>query len=121
MLSGLLWKFLKIKMLNKYLVKVETNWCGEDNTYSAIVDDERWLEFEGFCQDLSYTNFSDYSGFDGVLEDLFPDHEYGEEYSDEEIEEAYQEEPNYYSYTIEPFEGDDEEWNWYDLVWDNSK
>lgn len=108
-------------MIKKYLVTVETNWCGEENTYSAIVDDDRFLEFEVYCNSLAYENFQDNDGFETMMEDLFDYDPDREEWSDEELQEGYSEEPNYYSYNIEEFKGTDEEWEWYDLVWNDSK
>lgn len=109
-------------MIKKYLVTVQTNWCGEDNTYSAIVDDDKFTEFETYCNNLAYENFQDYGGFEAMMEDLFDYDPDREEWSDEELREGYAEEPNYYSYTIEEFDEDgEEEWEWYNLVWDDSK
>ena len=100
----------------KYLLSVSTAWCGEDQTYGIIKKEE--TDVEGLCEDLAYTNFSDFSGIDGVLEDMFPNQE---EYTDEQIEKAENEAGNYYQWNLEEFEEDGEtDFNWFELVYDES-
>lgn len=103
----------------KYILNVYTNWCGEYNNFSAIVDDEHMNGFENIANLKAYDNFYDFDGPNSVLEDLFPEHDYEENYSDEELDEAEQREGEYYGYTIEEYNEDSHgEWDWYDLIYD---
>ena len=67
----------------------------------VILDDDKFLEFEVYCSSLAYENFQDYDGFENMMEDLFDYDPDREEWSDEELQEGYLEEPNYYSYNID--------------------
>lgn len=101
--------------MKRWLINVSTNWCGEDNTYSAYADTE--LELEDIVRELAYSNYSDFSGFDAVLSELFPN---AEEYTDEMIDEASEVEGEYYSGNVEEWDESrpEEEWNWYECVYD---
>ena len=108
-----------MKNFNKYIIHIETAWCGEYNDYTAIAEDE--VDLLNLAEELAYQNFADFSGFNQILEDLFQDQlEEGEDYTDEMISIAENEEHDYYSSTISLFEGTDEEWEYYDLVYDAS-
>lgn len=100
----------------KYLFKVETNWCGEDNTYAVILENEHDPIFTGMAEEAAYENFSSFDGITTILEELFPDNE--GEYSDEEYDEAYSVEHEYYSWSLALFEGDEEDWQDYELFYD---
>lgn len=102
-------------MSKKFLIHVNTAWCGMDNTYSAIAEHESDL-YE-LADHLARENFDSFGGFELVLEDEEPLGEDGE-YTDEQIQEIEEQEYDYFYYTIEEFENDEEEWNWYDLVYD---
>ena len=105
--------------IKKYILKVYTNWCGEDNEYSAIVDDEHLSDFEQVAQNASYNNCSDFGGFNAVLEDLFPDNDSDDGYSEEQEEEAMEVEGEYYGYNYEEYREEVHgEWDWYDLIYD---
>ena len=102
-------------MSKRFLITVNTAWCGEDNTYSAIANSE--IELHDIAAQLAYDNFQSFDGLQGILEQNYEPNEDGE-YSDEDIDCASLEEGEYYGYIIEEFEGDDEEFGWYDLVYD---
>lgn len=103
-----------------YLVEIFTNWCGEDHTYSAICDDGHMDELEGIANLTSYDNFVDFDGFDGMMNELFPNHDSDEDWDDDELGEGYNQEAEYYGYRIDEYEGSDEDWNDYDLLYDSS-
>lgn len=102
-------------MSKRFLINVHTYWCGEENTYAAIANSEE--ELYDIAAQLAYDNFESYDGFRAILEQNYEVDENGE-YSNEDVESAAEEEGEYYGYTIEEFEGDDEEFGWYDLVYD---
>ena len=57
--------------MKRFLLEVSTNWCGEDNTYSAYAETEQ--ELVDILSEKAYENFSDFGGFDMILEELFPE------------------------------------------------
>jgi hypothetical protein len=101
----------------RFIVHLETNWCGEGREFSAIAEEES--DIWEYANQQAYENFESFDGFTSMMSDLFeePEGEDGE-YSEEQLEEGYSQEPGYYSYTIEEFTGDEEEWGWYDLEFD---
>lgn len=107
--------------MNKYIIDVYTNWCGEDDTFCAIADSDSNEDLNNIAAMLSYDNFAQFSGFTTILEELFPEVE-DEEYTDEMIKEAMDIEGDYYGFTIR--EATDEEleyWEDYELVYDGSQ
>lgn len=106
-------------MSKKFLIHTYTNWCGEDIDYTAIADDE--LQLQNIAQDIAYTNFSDFGGRDKILEDEFPEYEDIYDMPDELCDELDNLCDEAYGYTIEEFEGTDEEWGWYEFLGDFSK
>jgi len=105
-------------MSKRFLIHVYTNWCGEDNDFSAIVKDES--ELDSIAQEAAYNNFSDFNGIEGILEEMFPSEE---DYTDEQRDEAAEFEGDYYSYNIEEWDEsrNEEEWAWYELIYDCTK
>lgn len=104
----------------KFLIHLETNWCGEWQDYTAIAEDEsNLIDLAGR---LAYENFESFDGFNAILEELYgdPDEETGE-YTDEQIDDAAQDEGSYYSYEITEWDKPDEEWSWYELIYDCTK
>ena len=105
--------------MKRFLINCTTNWCGEEETFSAFAEEES--DLYSIAQELAYDNFNNYpgTGHDGILEDLFPEVE-DYEYDDDMHEAAAAVEEHYYSYTIEEWdeERDEEEWNWYELAHD---
>lgn len=101
--------------MKRFLINVYTNWCGEDQTFCAYANDDS--ELDDIANNLSYENFSSFSGLEGILEELFPD---VEEYTDEMYDTAARIEGEYYGHNIEEWDEsrDEEEWDWYDLVYD---
>ena len=105
--------------MKRFLINVYTNWCGEDNDFSAIANDES--ELRNIASNLAYDNFTSFTGFEGILEELFPEVEEGE-YTEEQTDEAIDSESEYYGYTIEEWDETrpEEEWDWYELIYDAS-
>lgn len=101
--------------MKRFLINVSTNWCGEENTFSAIANNES--ELDKVAEEVAYNNFCSYGGQDAILKELFGDEE---EYTDEMFDEASEIESEYYFYDIEEWdeERSDEEWDWYELVYD---
>lgn len=103
--------------VKKFIIDCFTNWCGEENSFAAFAEDE--LDLNVIAAETAYENFLSYSGFEGVLEEMFPDEE---EYTDEMIKEAEDNEGEYYYYTIREVDEDDEdmieEFNSLDLIYD---
>ena len=105
--------------VRKVIVDMYTNWCGEENSFSAIICDECNSEFEEICQQQSYENFSSFGGFDQMMEDEFGEPNEDGEYTDEQINEGYTLEGSYYGFNITDYDPDVHgEWDWYDLVYD---
>ena len=102
--------------MSRFLIECYTNWCGEDNTFSAIANTE--IELEDTAAMLSYENFSSFDGIEAILEELFPDAE--GKYTDSEIDKAVSVKEDYYGYTIREWDETrpEEEWDWYELVYD---
>lgn len=103
-------------MIKRFLINTYTNWCGEENTYAAYAEDE--MDIDGLAQNLAYTNFVDFGGDQTILEESFGDYENVSDMGGE-TENLYNEEcDSSYGYVIEEFDGTDEEFGWYELVYD---
>lgn len=94
-------------MKNKFIIHCTTNWCGMDTEYRALANKEG--ELDELAQQLAYENYQSYDTGLEVLEEEGYDIEL---MSEEQLEEAWEniDESLYYDYTIEPFEGSEEEW-----------
>jgi hypothetical protein len=101
-------------MSSRFLIHVTTNWCGMDQEYAAIAEQES--DLWDLAGQLAYDNFSEFNCLEEVLSELFPEVE-DEEYSDEQRDEAAEVEGDYYGWIIEEFERPDEEFEWYELVY----
>jgi len=105
--------------MKRFLINLSTNWCGEDQDYSAWAEDEFELEAHANLDVHSYDNFDSFGGFEAMLEEMYGTSD-RDELTDEQITEAENNEGSYYSYTIEPWDEDrdEEEWKWYELIYD---
>lgn len=103
--------------MKRFLLHVNTEWCGEDNTYAAYAKSED--ELYDFLEELAHENFSDFGGFEKVLEELFPGVQPGD-YTEEMYEKAAEREGEYYYGSIEEWDEtrSEEEWDNYPLVRD---
>ena len=97
----------------KFTINVYTNWCGESNDFGAIAKSEE--ELYDTAQSAAFENFQSFSGIEGVLEEMFGSEE---DYTPEQFDEACEVEGEYYGFTIEEFEADEEEWEYYDIIYD---
>lgn len=100
--------------MKRWLITCDTSWCGTETIYSAIANTQE--ELIDIAENLSYENFNDLGGgFESVLEELFPDEE---EYTEEMENEAMDKEHEFYSVVISEWSLPEEEWDWYDCVYD---
>lgn len=96
--------------MNRYLIHVSTNWCGMNDTFRAVADNED--DLYDIAQELAYDNFESYNLWEEIAKE--------EGYEPDEMSEAdwdklhdEVDESNYYGFNIEEFNGDDEEWEEY--------
>ena len=106
--------------MKRFLVICDTNWCGTDETFRAIAEDEMDDQLQAAAQLAAYDNFGSFAMDvleEYVLPDLYPD---AEEYTDEMRAMAEEAEDGYYSYDIEEWDEDrpEEEWEWYNWLYD---
>lgn len=101
--------------MKKFIIKVDTYWCGTEGYYSTVA--ESAVELEELAQQLAYENLHSFDYIEWIAQDLFSDYD---EITDEMMEEIYESEGNYCSYTIEEVDEDDEEkmyeFNEYELI-----
>lgn len=96
--------------MKRFLIHVSTYWCGMDNTFRAMAESE--LDLYDIAQDLAYDNFQSY----GCEADIAEEEGYDpDEMEDSDWDKLWEtvDESQYYNFTIEEFEGDDEEWEEY--------
>lgn len=98
------------KEKKRFLIHVSTNWCGMDQEYSAIAESE--FELDDIAEQLAYDNFLSYNLWRNIAEDngCDPDEMTQEEWDNFQMN---VDESSYYSYTIEEFDGTEEEWSEY--------
>ena len=103
----------------RYILEVSTHWCGEDQQYGVITDSECNKDLISMGEMLAYDNYSSFGGYEEVLNDLFPEGpEDGVDYSEEQHTEANEAESGYYDWGLSEFEGTDEEFKEYELIFD---
>lgn len=99
--------------VKKYLIGVNTNWCGMDTSYAAICEEDKIDFLESLATNLAYDNFYAYGCDQLLLDEICED---SDNPTDEELEELYSIESDKYGYNIEEFEGSNEEFNEYELI-----
>lgn len=105
--------------MKRFLIKVITNWCGEDQTYGAYAESEESL-YE-VADELAYENFTEFNGPAEVLSELFPDID-PDEYTEEMLNDAAIAESEYYSFYIREWdESNDDEWENYSIVYNEEE
>lgn len=100
--------------MKRYLIHVSTAWCGMDNSYALETD----LEIDTLLDEIqmiAYENFQSFGCDALVMEELFPDVD-TEDYTDEMWDTYNEVEGEYYSFTVNEFEGSDEEFDEYDKI-----
>lgn len=92
--------------MERFLIHVSTNWCGMDNTFRATAENE--CDLYEIAEQLAYENFQSYECDDYIAEE--------EGYNLDEMEDSdwdklweTVDESQYYNFTIEEFEDDNEE------------
>lgn len=96
--------------MKRFLIHVSTNWCRMDNTFRAIAESE--LDLYDTAGYLAYDNFQSY----GCDSDIAEEEGYDpDEMEDSDWDKLWKtvDESQYYGFTIEEFEGTDEEWEEY--------
>lgn len=99
--------------MNKYIITVNTTWCGTEESFSAVANTEDELQF--VAEELAYENFIQSGGRDLLLNDLFPNEE---ELTDEMLEAAYIASSECYEWNIVEYNPDIHIWGQYELVYD---
>ena len=92
----------------RFIITCTTEWCGMDSEFPALAEHES--DLLEYADELAVNNLMSYMSMDDIAEDLG----YNEEdYDPEEWQDLLDsiEISSYVNYTIEPFEGTDEEWN----------
>lgn len=93
--------------MKRFLIHVSTYWCGMDDTFRAVAEDETQLW--DLAEELAYQNFQSY----GLDEEIAEDQGYNpDEMSEEDWDKMWDEvdESAYYSHSIEEFDGNSTEW-----------
>lgn len=96
--------------MKRFLIHVSTEWCGMDDTFRAMAEND--YELEEIADQLAYENFQSYSCERDIAEEFGYD---PDDMEDEDWDKLWEQtsESDYYSHTIEEFVGDDEEWSSY--------
>lgn len=90
--------------MKKFIIKVDTYWCGTDQYYS--IEAESKEDLAETAQQLAYENLESYDYIEWIAQDLFGDYD---EITDEMIDEIYESEGDYCSYTIEEVDEENED------------
>jgi len=96
--------------MKKFLIHVSTHWCGEEDTFRAVTESES--ELWDLAEQLAYDNFYSYGHDEDIAEEEGYDPDKMEEGDWDELWKKI-DECNYYSFCIEEFIGDEEEWESY--------
>lgn len=90
--------------MKKFIIKVDTYWCGTEEYYS--VEAESKEDLEELAQQLAYENLHSFDYIEWIAQDLFSDYD---EITDEMMEEIYESESEYCTYTIEEVDEENED------------
>ena len=96
--------------MKRFLIHVDTNWCGEEDTFRAVAESE--IELWDIAEQLAYDNFYSFGHDQDIAEEEGYDPDEMEDSDWDKLWETV-DESQYYNFTIEEFEGDDEEWEEY--------
>lgn len=96
--------------MKRFLIHVSTAWCGEEDTFRAVAENE--LDLYEIADALAYENFQSYGCESNVAKEWGYD---PDEMEDKDWDELWEKtsECDYYSSCIEEFMGDEEEWESY--------
>lgn len=103
--------------MKRFLVTCSTYWCGTDCTYSAIAESASDPFLVSSAAEAAYDNYMQYDFYDTILESEGYD---SDNMSEEDKSRAYDwiDESQYYTYDIEEYTGDDDDFNSYPLLYD---
>ena len=106
--------------MKRFLITCTTYWCGTDATYGAYAESDNDTGLSRAVEEAAYDNFSQYFNAEDILQTEGYD---TEDMSDEDIDSALDwiDESSYYDASIEEFDGDDEEFNFYEIIYDARK
>lgn len=90
--------------MKKFIIKVDTDWLGTEEYYSAVAESASKLE--ELAQELAYENLHSFNYIEWIAQDLFNDYD---EITDEMMEEIYECEGEYCSYIIEEVDEENED------------
>lgn len=96
--------------MKRFLIHVDTEWVGTNETYRAEAESES--DLHDLAEELALENLQEY----GIEEIIAREHSYNpDNMTDEDWEELWDavDESEYYSWIIEEFKGDDDEWEEY--------
>ena len=107
--------------MKKFIIEVTTNWCGMDQKYAAIAENES--ELYELADVLAYDNFESFDCWTDIANELFPEKDV-EDLTDEERDYVDEQESSYFSSSIEEVDEEDEDqledFNFLELVYDGS-
>lgn len=101
--------------MKRFIIHVDTNWCGMWAEYAAYAEKES--DLDEIAEQLAYDNYESY----GLQDDIAEANGYNpEEMTDGDWDRLWEDvnESDYYSHSIEEFEGTEEDWADYELVTD---
>jgi len=104
--------------MKKFIIEVYTNWCGEEETFTAIAPDDFDEGLNNAAAETAYENFIQFNGREEILRELFPDEE---EYTDEMENEVNAVESEYFGYSIQEVDDTFEYWEEHELIYDASE
>lgn len=90
--------------MKRFLIHVDTNWCGEEDTFRAVAESE--IELWDIAEQLAYDNFYSFGHDQDIAEEEGYD---PDEMTDEDWDEMWSriDETAYYSFSIEECEDDE--------------
>ena len=91
-------------MMNKYIIKVDTYWCGTDQSYAAIAKSEE--DLYDLAQELAYENLTSLDYINWIADELFDEYD---DLTDEMLDKIYDVESDYYHYLITKVNEENEE------------
>ena len=96
-------------MSKRFLIHVSTNWCGMDQIYPAIAENES--DLEELAEQLAQENFESFDLWTDVAEELgYDPNEMTDEDWDDVLDHSIW---DYCSYHIDEFNEDEDDWNNY--------
>lgn len=102
--------------MKKVIITVDTSWCGMKQEYASIVPDDynTNTSVQEFARSLAYDNFEAYDCIQYIVEHMFEwdddlYEETGDGYTNEQYNEASSCESDYYEWSIDEIDEEDED------------